>query len=122
MAAASRSQSEAETKKARLRAIQESETARLKQAELTAKEREKRERWEKVIENHEKKEKEIEKSSVKDVKPPAPAPKPKILQQVYHRKHVFQGLVFVDSWFCVLLFEFSALGDPRSRLICRHAV
>src|SRR2546423_4461987 len=97
MAEASKTQPEAEMKKARRRAIQDSETARLKQAELAAKEREKRERWEKVIENHEKKEKEIKKSNVKDVNPPAPAPKPKILQQVCHQKHVFQGLVFVDS-------------------------
>jgi hypothetical protein len=83
MAAASQSQSEAEMKKARLQALRDSETARLKQAELAAKEREKQERWEKVLENHKRKETEMEKSSAKDIKPSmTSAPKPKILQQV----------------------------------------
>jgi len=80
MATASQAQSEAALKKARLQALQESHESRTKQAELAAKEREKQERWNKVLENHDR---EVQRSTVKETKTtPAPPPKPKVLQQV----------------------------------------
>jgi SPT2 chromatin protein len=77
MAAATQSESERSQKLARLRAIQQSESIRQKEIDLAAKEREKHERWEKVLENHEKQLKQAEKPTV--VTQP---PKPKVLQPV----------------------------------------
>lgn len=82
MATAEQSQSETALKKARLKALQESAESRTKQAELEAKEREKQDRWNKVLENHEK---DVHKSTVKEVKAAPPPAKPKILQQVFSR-------------------------------------
>jgi protein SPT2 len=83
MATAAQSESEASRKLARLRAAQQSESVRRKEAELAEKEREKHERWDKVLENHEKQ----VKAATQPRKPaPVAAPaKPKILQPVYLR-------------------------------------
>lgn len=83
MAAATESESETARKLARLRATQQSESIRMKEAELVEKEREKHEQWNKVLENHEKQVKAV-------TEPPKRAPvlappKPKILQPVYLR-------------------------------------
>ena len=54
MATAAQSESEQAQKLARLQAQQQLESKRRKEAELAEKEREKHDRWNKVLENHEK--------------------------------------------------------------------
>jgi protein SPT2 len=82
MQTANESQSEAARRLARLRAAQESESARQKELDLAAKEREKQERWNKVLENHEKQ----LKPEVQPKKAVAAPPKPKVLQPVRQPK------------------------------------
>ena len=81
MAAATQSESERAQKLARLQAQQQLESNRRKEAELAEKEREKHDRWNKVLENHEKQVNAATQPS--QVKSTAVVPpKPKILQPV----------------------------------------
>ena len=81
MATATQSESERTQKLARLQAQQQLESNRRKESELAEKEREKHDRWNKVLENHEKQVKAA--SQPAQVKSTAVVPsKPKILQPV----------------------------------------
>ena len=83
MATASEADAERAKKLAYLQTTQQSNAARKRQTELAQKDREKRERWEKVIETHEKTVKDAERKAAadQDKKPVLPT-KPKILQPV----------------------------------------
>jgi protein SPT2 len=82
MAAASEGDAERRKKLARLQAAQQHHAARTRETDLAAKDREKAERWEKVIESHEKTVKEAEKKPVETDKKPVLPSKPKVLQPV----------------------------------------
>ena len=89
MATASEADAERARTLARLQATQQSNAARKRQSELAQKDREKRERWDKVIETHEKTVKDSEKRAAADGdKKPVLPTKPKVLQPVRRaRKH-----------------------------------
>ena len=84
MARASQSSSETARQAARLQEQQSSESARIKQSELSAKERHKHETWSKVLETHNQQVVAATQPSASEKKPVVP-PKPKILQPVWTR-------------------------------------
>jgi SPT2 chromatin protein len=81
MATATQSESERTQKLARLQAQQQLESNRRKESELAEKEREKHDRWNKVLENHEKQVKAATQPAQVKITAVAPS-KPKILQPV----------------------------------------
>jgi hypothetical protein len=84
MARASQSSSETARQAARLQEQQSSELARIKESELSAKERQKHETWNKVLETHNQQVAAASQPSVSEKKPAVPS-KPKILQPVWTR-------------------------------------
>src|SRR5271170_1004516 len=84
MARASQSSSEAARQAARLQEQQLTESARIKQSELSAKEHQKHETWNKVLETHNQQVIAASQPTASEKKPEVP-PKPKILQPVWTR-------------------------------------
>lgn len=82
MATAAQSSSETARKLARLQALQQSESTRRKENDLADKEREKHDRWNRVLENHEKQVRSATQPEKSVPKANVVPPKPKILQPV----------------------------------------